>query len=206
MQKPSDIYGLGKYLSEQICFEYMREYGLPVTIVRYSSVLAGNEALKVLNPQWLKFTIDLWSAPGRVPWFGADKVEQAKSAAQAALEEPDAAVGVTGPEGTSWAIPFTDVRDTVAGTILALESTDAIGDVFNMVGPVSTAYVPAAKLIAEKTKRPYRKVRMPFLWAFHASNDKARTILGYDPQYDFPKMVESALAFRRGEDIGVIPV
>jgi UDP-glucose 4-epimerase len=63
-QKPSDIYGLGKYLSEEICFEYMREYGLPVTIVRYSSVLAGDEALIVLSPWWLKYYIDLWTAPG----------------------------------------------------------------------------------------------------------------------------------------------
>jgi hypothetical protein len=75
-----------------------------------------------------------------------------------------------------------------------------------MVGPVPTAFVPATKLIAEKTERPYRQVTMPFLWAFYTSNDKARTILGYDPQYDFPKMVESALAFRQGEDIGVVPV
>jgi UDP-glucose 4-epimerase len=205
-QKPGDSYGLGKHLSEQICFEYMREYGLPVTIVRYSSVLAGDEALKVLSPPWLKFYIDLWSAPGRVPWFGAEKVEQAKSAVEAALEEPNAAVGVTGPDGDSWALPFTDVRDTVAGTVLALESADAIGDAFNLVGPAPTAYVPAAKLIAENTERPYLQVRMPFLWAFYASNAKARATLNYEPQYDFAKMVESALAFRRGEDIGVIPV
>ena len=206
LQKPGDIYGLGKYLSEQTCIEYMREYGLPVTIVRYSSVLAGDEALMVLSPPWLKFYIDLWTAPGRVPWFGADKVEQAKSAVEAALEEPDAAVGVVGPDGDSWALPFTDVRDTVAGTILALESADAIGGAFNMVGPVPTAYGPAARLIAENTERPYLQVQMPFLWAFFASNAKARATLNYDPQYDFAKMVESALAFRRGEDIGVIPV
>lgn len=207
LQKPIDIYGLGKFLSEQICFEYMREYGIPVTIARYSSVLAGDEPLKILTPAWLKLVIDLWTAPGRVPWFGADKVKEAKNVAQAMVEgDPNAACGFADPNGTSWALPFTDVRDTVRGTLLALESPDAIGDVFNMVGPVPTSCVAAAKLISEKTGRPYREVRMPFLWAFFVSNDKARTILGYNPEYDFPKMVESALAFRRGEDIGIVPV
>jgi hypothetical protein len=47
---------------------------------------------------------------------------------------------------------------------------------------------------------------MPFLWFFNVANHKARTILGYNSQYDFPAMIESALAFRRGEDIGVVPV
>jgi nucleoside-diphosphate-sugar epimerase len=47
---------------------------------------------------------------------------------------------------------------------------------------------------------------MPFLWWFNISNAKARSILGYEPKYTYPDMVASALAFRRGEDIGVVPV
>ena len=206
-QKPIDLYGLGKYLSEQVCQEYAREYAIPVATARYSSVLAGDEPLKILSPGWLKLVIDLWTGPGRVPWFGADDVEASRRIAQEVLaESPDAALGITDVNGTSWAIPFTDVRDTVQGTILALESPDALGEAFNMVGPVPTAFVPAAKLIAESTGRPYREVRMPFLLSFFASNDKARCTLGYDPKYDFPKMIQSALALQRGEDIGVVPV
>ena len=49
-QKPADIYALTKLLSEQICQSYMREYGLPVTIMRYSSIVAANEVLGVLSP------------------------------------------------------------------------------------------------------------------------------------------------------------
>ncbi|MBV7331792.1 hypothetical protein KFU94_26900 [Chloroflexi bacterium TSY] len=90
--------------------------------------------------------------------------------------------------------------------IIQFQRADAVGDVFHLVGPVSTPSVAAAKLLAEHTERPHLDVKMPFLWAFNASNDKAQSILGYAPQYDFAKMVDSALAFRRGEDIGVIPV
>ena len=111
-----------------------------------------------------------------------------------------------GPDGTPWLCPWTDVRDVVQGVVLALESPHAVGETFNLVGPEATSYVSAARIIAENTDRPYREVQMPFPWAYHISNDKARTILGYTPEYDFARMVESAVAFRRGEDIGVIPV
>jgi UDP-glucose 4-epimerase len=206
VQKPIDIYALTKIMAEKACDEYRREYGLPIAIVRYSSVVAADEALQVLTAGWLHTFMGLWTHNNRIPWFGADKAAEAWQAAEEALKTPNAAIGITDANGTSWGLPFTDVRDTVAGTLLALESPDAVGDTFNMVGPTPTAFVPAAKLIAQYTDRPYVEVRMPFLWFFNVANHKARSILGYNPQYDFAAMVESSLAFRRGEDIGVVPV
>jgi UDP-glucose 4-epimerase len=194
-------------MSEQMFFTYQREFNLPIKIVRYSSVLAADEALQVLKPDWLnKFINQEWTQPGQVPWFGANHIAAAKKAVEAAMQVPDAACGITDPNGTAWGLPFTDVRDSVAGTLLALDSPAAIGTVFNLVAPAPTSLVAAAKLIAENTDRPYREVRMPFLWWFNVANDKARGTLGYSPQYNFADMVESALAFRRGEDIGVVPV
>lgn len=206
VQQPIDIYGLTKAMCEQMIAEYRREYGLPITTVRYSSVLAADEALQVLTADWLNTFLHLWTDNGRIPWFGADKVEAAFKAVEPALAIPNAVCGITGPDGASWGLPFTDVRDTVMGTILAIESPEAVGEVFNMVGPTPTAFVPAAKLIAEHSDRPYVEITMPFLWFFNFSNAKARSILGYEPQYDFSAMVASAVAFRQGDDIGVVPV
>ena len=62
----------------------------------------------------------------------------------------------------------------------------------------------AARLIAENSERPLVNVKMPFYWGPHVSNDKARSMLGYAPQYSFDKMVATALAFQRGEDIDQI--
>ncbi len=204
-QQPSDIYALTKLLSEQICAAYRREYGLPVTILRYSSILAANEVLGVLNPVWLNYFVELAVAKGRVPWFGAEHVDEAKAIIKDLLERPDAVCAVTDPNGKSWALAFTDVRDVVAGTLLALESDTAIGEAFNLVGPVPVSYTAAARLIAEHTDRPYLAVKMPFYWGPHVSNEKARSMLGYKPQYSFDKMVETALAYQRGEDIDQIP-
>jgi UDP-glucose 4-epimerase len=205
-QKPDDLYGLAKFLSEQTCLEFMREYALPVTIVRFSSVVACDEVLSALAPAEMKFVTDFWSERNRVPWFGKGALLESQKIIEEAMKEPNAVCGVTGPDGTPWTCPYTDVRDSVQGAILALESPEAAGDIFNLVGPVTTSYVAAAKTISEKTGRPYRDMRLPFLWAFSVSIDKARTVLGYNPQFDFPKMVEDALAFRRGENIGVVPV
>jgi nucleoside-diphosphate-sugar epimerase len=207
VQQPIDIYAVTKLMSENLFLTYYREYNLPVKRMRYSSVLAADEALQVLYPAWLDMFINVeWTMPKRVPWFGADKVQAAKAAVAEAMKTPNAVCGITDPNGVSWGLPFTDVRDTVDGTLRVIDSPDAIGDVFNLVGPSPTSLVAAAKLIAEHTDRPYLEVEMPFLWWFNVANSKARSILGYQPKYDFPDMVESALAYQQGENIGVVPV
>ena len=96
--------------------------------------------------------------------------------------------------------------DTVNGTILVIENSDATGCTFNLVAPSSTSIVAAAKLICGNTDHPNLDVKIRFLWWLEVANNKARTNLGYQPKYDFPDMVESALAFRSGKDIGVLPV
>mgnify|MGYP002076995466 CR=1 FL=1 len=141
-----------------------------------------------------------------MPWFGADKVEAAKAAVAKAMQTPNGVCAISDEAGNSWGLPFTDVRDTVAGIILVLESKDAVGQAINLVGPAATPFVKVAKLIAANTDRPYLEVKMPFLWWFNVANAKARSILGYQPKYSYEDMLQSALAFRRGEDIGVVPV
>ena len=204
-QQPADIYALTKLLSENVCRAYMAEYGIPVTILRYSSILAANEVLGVLNPVWLNYFVELATAKNRIPWFGAEHVAEAQAIIKDLLETPDAVCAVTDPMGKSWALAFTDVRDVVAGTLLALDSDNAVGEAFNMVSPVPVSYTTAARLIADNTERPYRAIQMPFYWGPHVSNEKARSMLGYNPQYSFDKMVETALAFQRGEPIDQIP-
>ena len=183
----------------------MREYGLPVTILRYSSIKAANEVLGMLKPAWLNYFIDMTLAKNRIPWFGAEHIEETKAIMNELLETPDAVCAVTDPQGEPWQLVVQDVRDTVAGTILALESDKAIGQAFNMTGPPPVTYAGAARALADATGRPYRGVKMPFFRGANASTEKARVMLGYNPKYTFDKMVETALAHQRGESIDQIP-
>ncbi len=206
-QRPIDIYALTKLMSEQMLLTYLREYNLPIKIMRFGSVIAGDEPLELFYPAWLDAYVNgEWTTPGRVPWFGAEKVAAAKAAVAEALKTPNGVCAIMDTAGNSWGLPFTDVRDTVAGIIKVLESKDAVGQAINLVGPAATPFVHVAQVIAANTTRPLVEVKMPFLWWFNVSNAKARSILGYEPKYTYPDMVASALAFRRGEDIGVVPV
>ena len=108
----------------------MREYGLPVTILRYSSIKAANEVLGMLKPAWLNYFIEMTLAKNRIPWFGAEHIEETKAIMNELLETPDAVCAVSDPQGEPWQLVVQDVRDTVAGTILALESDKAIGEAF----------------------------------------------------------------------------
>lgn len=204
-QEPIDIYALTKLLSEEICFAYMREYGVPVTSLRYCSIKAANEVLGMLRPAWLNYFIEMTLSKNRVPWFGAEHIEETKTIMSGLLATPDAVCGVSGPDGLPWRLAVTDVRDVVTGTILALENEAAIGEAFNMTGCPPVAYTDAARQLADATGRPYRAARMPFWRGAGASTEKARALLGYNPQYSFDKMVETALEYERGQPIDQIP-
>jgi len=204
-QRPIDIYALTKLLSEEICLSYMREYGLPVTILRYSSIKAANEVLGMLRPAWLNYFIDMTLSRNRIPWFGAEHIEATKAIMSELLETPDAVCGVSDPAGEPWLLVVQDVRDTVAGTILALDSDNAVGEAFNMTGPPPIPYIDAASALADAYGRLFRAVPIPFWRGAGASTEKARLMLGYNPQYTFDKMVETALAYEAGQPINQIP-
>ena len=60
-------------------------------------------------------------------------------------------------------------------------------------------------LICQDTGLPIYMVKVPMYWYFEVSWAKAQKMLGYNPQWTFEKMVDSALAYQQCEDIGVIP-
>ncbi len=204
-RKPIDIYALTKLLAEEICFAYRREYGLPVTSLRYCSIKAANEVLGMLRPAWLNYFIEMTLSRKRIPWFGAEHIEEIKTIMRDLLSTPAAVCAVSDSNGKPWQLAVTDVRDVVAGTILAAEREGAIGEAFNMTGCPPVAYTDAALKLAEATGRPYREAQLPFWRGAGARTEKARTQLGYKPQYSFDKMVETALAYERGEAIDQIP-
>jgi nucleoside-diphosphate-sugar epimerase len=99
----------------------------------------------------------------------------------------------------------TDVRDVAEGILLTLETDAAVGESFNLFAAEGTSWESAARYIHQSTGRPIVNVILPNSWAFCCDISKARRLLGYDPQYDWRRMVDDAIRFSDGEDIGIIP-
>ena len=54
------------------------------------------------------------------------------------------------------------------------------------------------------TGRPIAEVSLPNYWAFHCDITKTRGLLGFDPQHDYRRMIDDALAIADGRDVGLI--
>jgi len=109
-------------------------------------------------------------------------------------------------EGRPWVVHPVDVRDIVQGLILAIEKEAAVNEVFNLVGPSAFGVNEAVKYISKRINMDYVTVNLPGRrMHIEISTAKARGLLGYKPKYDVYKIIDSAIAFKNGEDIGVIP-
>jgi UDP-glucose 4-epimerase len=91
--------------------------------------------------------------------------------------------------------------------LCALGQPAAVGEVFQLAGPAPFTWEEAVPYMAERLGVPYLDVRLagqvPTYYEFDMT--KCRRLLGFEPQYDIFKMIDSAVAFRQGEPVDVIP-
>jgi UDP-glucose 4-epimerase len=102
---------------------------------------------------------------------------------------------------------FTYVTDTVAGTLLAGERPEAIGEVFNIGNPVETSIVDLAHLIKELTGSSSAIIHVPYEDCYGQRHEdtpsrfpdisKARARLGFRPQVALREGLERTIAWCR---------
>ncbi|SDU63473.1 NAD-dependent epimerase/dehydratase family protein [Jiangella alkaliphila] len=196
-QRPGDYYGTSKVLAEQLVRNHRELHGLEYTIMRLGSVIAPNEALPLFRLAWTRAFLagqveagkrgSLWQL-----FAGRDDVLAGfDTAVSGHTDNP--AVALLGPGGAPWSIHFTDVRDSVAGLMLGIERPQAADEVFNVVGPRTTTFAAGAGVVAAAFGIGSVDVTLPVRLAFEVSTVKARSLLGYAPQWDFAATLESAL-------------
>lgn len=164
---PRGPYALSKWICEELCSQYVRDYGLNVVTVRYFNVVGercrGNIVFRVFAEHASK-NIDL-EVYGRY------------------------INGVFKPAARD----FTYVKDAVQGTILAAEKGGK-GEVYN-IGfgrPVSVKTVAeliiknlgSRSKIVEKELKPHESLES------YSDNTKARKQLGWKPVTDIEEMVK----------------
>jgi UDP-glucose 4-epimerase len=193
------MYSISKHVDEILVRGYQRQYNIPIVIFRFGSTLGIDEVLskKML---YLMSTADLWIT--RLKEI-KDPSEDVKRAIQELTEKAggeERLVIPYHPEGWPHQHHICDVRDTAQGLVLGLERDAAVGEAFNLAGPAPFTYEEMIPYLSKAIGVPYFKAVLPVPGVrMELSIAKARTLLGYRPQYDVFRIIDDALRIQRGE-------
>lgn len=208
-QDPVNLYGLTKVVGEQLCRDYLTEFHVPTTVVRYGGVGSPDERATGrtmrLSAQIRRFQ-DSKQSHNNYLWVSVQHLPRPWEYLEPLVSaDEDPLIALTDEDGRPFISHPTDVRDAVQGTVLALESDASVGEAFNILGPSPISSIEQAKYLGEKLGTPWRTAPVPFRQAYEISIAKARAVLGYRPEIDFYRAVDDGLAMLRGEDVGIIP-
>lgn len=188
---PYSFYGLTKETNERFAFYYQRAHNVPVTVARFALTARAEE---ILRPDgwsgrflFVSSMRELFSALGR-----SDAVETLDEACRT---DPSSTLLLALDENSvPYEFHMCDLRDLVSGIELMMTNPSAIGQVFNLSGPSPFSYRTAVMALHEATGMPYVEVRIPGPPIMIAHDiSKARSILGYIPQYDISTIIADAV-------------
>jgi len=179
-------YAFSKVLEETMCNQYAIQYGLGTTILRFSWIQAEDDILAYMTLAEPNF--------GGPPWS-----ELAISDAQrAALADGQDGVGcLRHPDGRPFKRHVVGIGDVVNSFLLALGNDRALGETFNIATPAAFNYNVLSQYIADKLALPVVDFELDGFHDFSIDISKARTQLGYTPQWDILRIVDDAIEFRR---------
>lgn len=185
-RQPRGWYALSKSVGEELCTGYWRTYTLPVTILRFCLVVGAGEILDFRQ----FYLSNLKSRPELASlWQGEESLLLLKDR-----------------DGRPYKKHIADVRDIVHGCCCALDKPEATGETFQLAGPRPFTWDEAVPYLSQRLGIPYVEASPqgpPTFYEYDLS--KARQLLNFQPQYDIVWMIEDALSFRLGTDIGVLP-
>lgn len=173
-------YAVSKLYGEQMAFAYHHDYKVPVVVIRYFGGFSPRSSFA-------------WSG-GHVPIF-----------IRAILNDEEVIVHGDGTQTRSMGF----VDDLVNGTVLAMESDKAIGEIINIGNDEEMSVIDTAKLIHKiaDTGKELKVKFVPMSEVFGKYKDimrripdltKARTILGYEPKFKLEKAIQSTIKEIKG--------
>jgi UDP-glucose 4-epimerase len=187
-RQPRGWYALSKAIGEELCVGYFRTYSLPATILRFPYTVGADEMADF-------------------PQFYLSKLRQ-REGLESLWHGEERLVVLKDGNGRPYKKHMADVRDIVHGCVCALDKPEAAGEAIQLAGPQAFTWDEAVPHLSERIGIPYIEASVtdgpPTFYEFDLS--KARRLLGFEPRYDVISMIDDALAFRRGEDIGVLPI
>ncbi|NIA06474.1 MAG: NAD-dependent epimerase/dehydratase family protein [Actinobacteria bacterium] len=186
LQAYPGLYILSKVLEETMCNQYAIQYGLPITILRFSWIHEDDDLLAHMTLKEPNFGVPVWK-------------ELAVTAEQKALfeKDQDAAACLLHPGGSAYKRHIVGVQDVVQAFLLALGNERAVGETFNIAAPSAFSYDALSRYISEKLDIPVVEFERDGRYDFQIDINKARAVLGYRPGYDVFRLVDEAIEFRK---------
>ena len=179
-------YAFSKVLEEVMCEQYMIQYNLPITILRFSWVHDEDDFLCHITLKEPNFGVPVWK-------------ELAKTDEQKEYFEKnmDGVAKLVHPDGKPGIRHIVGIKDAIQGVLLAIGNPSAIGEAFTISGPSPFSYGFAAEYVSKKLNLPIVEFEYDKFYDFTHNISKARSILGYNPEYDIVKIIDSAIEFRK---------
>ncbi len=204
--RPNADYGVTKVASEAALMALAYRYDLPTIIHRPSYIMACDQVLIFGKPGPVVGNLKAAATDPHLTYYMPDTDEfAARRIEEKARANPDLNFIPYGPGGAPWQWHVTDVRDCVQACLLSLDDTTIERDIFTIAGPPPANFEEVIKYKCEKLGMRSEEVHTPITCILDFDISKARKLLGYKPEYDVFRMIDDAIAFRNGEDIGVIP-
>jgi nucleoside-diphosphate-sugar epimerase len=189
-RRPRGWYALSKSLGEELCNGYVRSFRMPITIVRFALVVGAGE-IAVFHQFYLSKLKD--SQKDLAPLWEQSNGEERL-------------VVVRDERGRAWKKHVADVRDIVGACVAALGKEAAFGETFQLAGPAPFTWDDAVPYLAKRLEIPYGEGMSRGTTTYYEYDlAKLKRLIGYEPQFDIHRMIDDAVAFQHGEEIGVLP-
>ncbi len=181
---PSRFYALCKIACESLCDNYGKLYNLPWLIVRICWCLDEKELLRV-------FSYEFWED-------GIKEEERKKLSSKLAGGK-----GVFAPlcsNGESAVDQIADPQDIADGIVLGIDKCEsAKGGIYNLAGPAPFRYLEMIERLADGLGVVWDSAVVEGIEPYELRNDRAEKILGYSPKFTMEKMIDKAVAKKRGQ-------
>lgn len=200
---PAGMYAVSKLASEAIVHSYHRQYGIPTVTLNIPMTFCGRELMGERAPEFSPYLSDqirqLEHQPTSPPRDRCLEELRAHQAGGKRLVVPLC------PEGPAYKRHIGDVRDVARACARALETSRGIGEAFIIMSEV-LRYDKAVRHLSEVSGMGWAAIPFPRAEFYEYDLARTREVLGFEPAYDGPRMLEDAWRHQQGEEIGVIAV
>ena len=179
-------YALSKVLEEVMLQQYQIQYGLNGCCLRAPWIMEKDDFRFTLS-----FGDDVFGGPR---WRDLVPEQEARDHVR------NGAIPVMlDPEGQPVKRNFIHVRDLVEAILLALDAPRARQQLMNVCMDEPVDYGELGNYLARTRGLPLVPIRTPYRSTW-LDNAKAKFLLGWRPQFDMARMVESAWTYERAPD------